>query len=142
MPMVKARSVFSLACLVIHSAAPEQAMQLDKIAPPLDSRRLDAEQSSLGYTYADVGAELAKRWKFPEQFSAGIAGFPDPLAAKPLNRMAAVIHLAAWKARVDENKLSADEIAACYPSAVAKALGLADDVLWCFHFRQHNRAHI
>lgn len=115
--------------LVIHSAAPEQAMQLDKIAPPLDSRRLDAEQSSLGYTYADVGAELAKRWKFPEQFSAGIAGFPDPLAAKPLNRMAAVIHLAAWKARVDENKLSADEISACYPSAVAKALGLAEDVL-------------
>jgi HD-like signal output (HDOD) protein len=51
--------------LVIHSAMAEQAMALDKIAGPLDARRLDAEQASFGYTFADVGAELARRWKFP-----------------------------------------------------------------------------
>ena len=115
--------------LVIHSAMPEQAMQLDKVAPPLDARRLDAEQASLGYTYADVGAELALRWKFPQPFSTAISDFPNPLDSKPLNRMAAVIHLAAWRARIDENQLTPDEVSACYPSEVAATLGLAPHVL-------------
>jgi HD-like signal output (HDOD) protein len=115
--------------LVIHAGMPEQAMQLDKVAPPLDSRRIDAEQVSLGYNYADVGAELAVRWKFPAPFADAIRLFPDPLAQTPLNRMAAVIHLAAWRARIDENQLSADEVSACYPSDVAAALGLVPGLL-------------
>ncbi len=115
--------------LVIHSAMPEQAMQLDKVAPPLDSRRLDAEQASLGYTFADVGAELATRWKFPASFGAAISAFPDPTAATPINRMAGVIHLAAWRARIDENKLTPEEVSVCYPTEVANALGLKPNVL-------------
>ncbi|CDG84735.1 HDOD domain-containing protein [Janthinobacterium agaricidamnosum] len=115
--------------LVIHAAMPEQAMQLDKIAGPLDSRRLDAEQVSLGYCFADVGAELASRWKFPAPFGAAIAAFPAPLAAAPLNRMAAVVHLAAWRARIDESQLTSDEASACYPTEVAAALGLKRGVL-------------
>ncbi len=115
--------------LVLHSAMPEQAIQLDKIAPPLDARRLDAEMASLGYCFADVGAELARRWKFPEPFSEAIGAFPDPVNKPELNRMAAVIHLAAWCARVDEAKLSAEEILGCYPTEVAEALGLPDNAL-------------
>ncbi|KAB8051716.1 HDOD domain-containing protein [Janthinobacterium rivuli] len=115
--------------LVIHAAMPEQAMQLDKIAPPLDARRLDAERASLGYDYAQVGAELARRWKFPAAFADAIAAFPDPLAKAPLNRLAAIIHLAAWRARIDENALSNEEIIACYPGNVAEALGLPPSVL-------------
>ncbi|HAT29438.1 MAG TPA: histidine kinase [Janthinobacterium sp.] len=115
--------------LVIHAAMPEQAMQLDKIAPPLDSRRLDAEQASFGYDFADVGAELAKRWKFPDVFSQAIGAFPDPLGTPPLNRMAAIVHLAAWRARVDESKLSPEEVSVCYPTAIATALSLAPHAL-------------
>jgi HD-like signal output (HDOD) protein len=112
--------------LVIHSAMPEQALALDKVAGPLDARRLDAEQASLGYTFADVGAELARRWKFPTTFSETISAFPSPLSHTPPNRLAAVVHLAAWRARVEQNKLSEDEIAACYPTEMADALGLDD----------------
>lgn len=115
--------------LVLHSAMPEQAMQLDKIAGPLDSRRLDAELASFGYGFADVGAELAKRWKFPDTFSETIAAFPDPLNHEPINRLAAVVHLAAWRARVEENKLSEEEISSCYPTEIAESLGLAPNAL-------------
>lgn len=115
--------------LVLHSAMPEQAMQLDKIAPPLDARRLDAEMASLGYCFADVGAELARRWKFPEAFSDAIGAFPNPFIATPPNRMAAVVHLAAWCARVDEAKLTPDEINGCYPTEVAEELGLEPNAL-------------
>ncbi|MGK5020442.1 HDOD domain-containing protein [Janthinobacterium lividum] len=110
--------------LVIHAVMPEQAMQLDKIAPPFDARRLNAERASLGYDYAQVGAELARRWKFPATFAETLAAFPDPLAKAPLNRLAAIVHLAAWRARIDENQLSHEEIIACYPSEVAEALNL------------------
>ncbi|MBA5605353.1 HDOD domain-containing protein [Duganella sp. FT3S] len=112
--------------LVIHSAMPEQALALDKVAGPMDARRLDAEQASLGYTFADVGAELARRWKFPTTFSETISAFAAPLSHTPPNRLAAVVHLAAWRARVEQNKLSEDEIAACYPTEMADALGLDD----------------
>jgi len=115
--------------LVIHSAAPEQAMALDKVAGPMDSRRLDAEQQSLGYTFADVGAELAKRWKFPVAFSETISAFPDPHHNGELNRLAAVVALAAWRARVEQAGLNNEEIAACYPVDLAEELGLEDNAL-------------
>ncbi|MES2347796.1 MAG: HDOD domain-containing protein, partial [Pseudomonadota bacterium] len=115
--------------LVIHSAMAEQAMALDKVAGPMDSRRLDAEQASFGYTFADVGAELAKRWKFPQTFSETILAFPEPHHNGELNRLAAVVSLAAWRARVEQAGLSDDEIAACYPADLAEELGLDDDAL-------------
>lgn len=119
----------SIGQLVIHAAMPEQAMQLDKEVGPLDARRLDIEQTTFGYGFADVGAELAVRWKFPDVFASTIRSFPQPLAATPPSRMAAVIHLAAWCARISENKLTADEIDACYPSEVCEMLGLAENIL-------------
>lgn len=115
--------------LVIHSAMAEQAMALDKVAGPLDARRLDAEQASFGYTFADVGVELARRWKFPPTFAETISAFPEPHHNGELNRLAAVVALAAWRARVEQAQLSADEIAACYPTDLAEELGLDDDAL-------------
>ena len=87
----------------MHAAMPEQTMQIDKIAGPLDSRRLSVEHSSFGYNFSDVGAELAKRWRFPDNFSVVIKGFPEPLEATVFDPMSAVIHLAAWRARAEEN---------------------------------------
>ncbi|MET0264633.1 MAG: HDOD domain-containing protein [Duganella sp.] len=115
--------------LVIHSAMPEQAMALDKVAGPMDARRLDSEQASFGYTFADVGAELAKRWKFPAAFSETISAFPAPHVDGELNRLAAVVSLAAWRARVEQAGLSDEEIAACYPTELADELGLDDNAL-------------
>lgn len=115
--------------LVIHSAMAEQAMALDKVAGPLDARRLDAEQASFGFTFADVGAELARRWKFPPTFAETITAFPEPHHNGELNRLAAVVALAAWRARVEQAQLTAEEIAACYPTDLAEELGLDDDVL-------------
>ena len=115
--------------LVIHSAMPEKAMALDKVANPMDARRLDAETTSFGYTFADVGAELAKRWKFPATFSETIEAFPEPHHNGELNRLAAVISLAAWRARVEQAELTPEEIEACYPTELAEELGLDDNAL-------------
>jgi HD-like signal output (HDOD) protein len=115
--------------LVMHSAMSEKSIALDKVAGPMDARRLDAEMGSFGYTFADVGAELAKRWKFPQTFSETIEAFPEPHHNGELNRLAAVISLAAWRARVEQAELNEEEIAACYPTELAEELGLDDNAL-------------
>lgn len=110
--------------LVLHAGMPEQALQLDKAVSPFDTRRLDAEFDSFGYDYAEVGAELAVRWKFPGAFSDTIRAFPKPLEHQPFSPIAAIIHLAAWLARANENNLTPDEVRASYPIEVAVKLGL------------------
>ncbi|RZI85218.1 MAG: HDOD domain-containing protein [Rubrivivax sp.] len=115
--------------LVMHAGMPEQMLHLDKLATPLDPRRIDMERTSFGYSFANVGAELAKQWKFPPAFSEAIQHFPDPLAHTPFDGAAAVIHLAAWRARAEHNGLDAAELAATVPTEVCLKLGLTADTL-------------
>ena len=113
--------------LVIHAGAPEQALAVDKMAGPLDPRRLDVERQSLGFDFSEVGAELAKRWRFPDAFSDVIKNFPQPLEGQ-FDAVTAIVHLAAWRARAEENKYSADELESTFPAAVAVKLGLSLNV--------------
>lgn len=115
--------------LVIHAGMPEQAPLLDKAVAPLDTHRFEAERNSFGYDYAEVGAELAVRWKFPDAFSDTIRAFPRPLEHQPFKPMAAIIHLAAWFAQANENSLSLDDIRANCPTEVAARLGLDPYIL-------------
>ncbi len=111
--------------LVMHTAMPEQSLQIDKMAGPTDPRRLDIERSSFGYDFADVGAELSRRWKFPDAFANAIEHFPEPVEHSTFVPMAAVLHLAVWRARTEENHLSEDELRATCPTEVEEKLGLA-----------------
>jgi HD-like signal output (HDOD) protein len=113
----------------MHAGMPEQMLQLDKQASPMDPRRIDMERNSFGYSFADVGAELARQWRFPLTFGDAITRFPDPLAHRPFDPAAGVIHIAVWRARAEHNGLSSDEIAATVPADVCKVLGLKPDVL-------------
>ncbi len=111
--------------LVIHSGMPDKAVALDRISAPLDERRLQVEKQTLGFCYADVGAELARRWQFPAVFSDAIAAFPAPLAGEPVDRLAAIVHIAAWRARAELQKLDAEQLASQFPQAVADVLDLS-----------------
>lgn len=110
--------------LVMHTGLPAEAQALDHSVGSYDPARLAAEMEAFGYDYSQVGAELAVRWKFPDVFPDTINSFPHPLASAPLSRMAAVVHLAVWRAAAEESKLDANQRAACMPADVAAALGL------------------
>ncbi len=115
--------------LVMHAAMPEQTLQIDKIAGALDSRRLSVEQTSFGYNFSDVGAELARRWRFPDNFSTVIKGFPEPLEKEHFDVMSGVVHLAVWRSRAEENKYSKEELEATIPSDVVAKIGLTNQAL-------------
>jgi HD-like signal output (HDOD) protein len=115
--------------LVMHTAMPEQMLQLDKIAAPLDPRRLDLESNSFGYNFARVGSELASRWKFPPSFSSVIDGFAEPLAHTPADPMACIIHLAAWRARAENSGMDRTEMSATFPIEVAAKIGITEAIM-------------
>jgi HD-like signal output (HDOD) protein len=113
--------------LVMHSGMPEQMLHLDKLASPMDPRRIDMEKTSFGYSFAEVGAELARQWRFPVTFGDVITKFPDPLGSTPFDPAAGVLHLAVWRARAEHNKLTDEELAATLPTEVCKLLGFKPD---------------
>lgn len=116
--------------LVMHAGAAEQAQEVDKLVGTYEEGRLAAETRVFGYNFSDVGAALAELWKFPELFPKTIREFPNPEAAKPVNRMAAVIHLAAWRARSEEVQADAFQMADTLPLDAAAILGIvAADLL-------------
>ena len=110
--------------LIIHAGMPEKALLLDNEVNPLETRRFDLERISLGYNYADVSAELATRWNFPEEFSSAIRAFPKPLDHDPFIPVSAIINMASWFARVTALNFSAQEIRKLYPIELSEKLGL------------------
>lgn len=115
--------------LVMHAGMPEQMLQVDKIAGPLDVRRPDVEHTSFGYDFFDVGAELAKRWRFPDAFSVAIKACAEPLQHTEFDRIGGLVHLASWYARGEENHYTKEEQEATFPADVAKKLGLKAEVI-------------
>lgn len=110
--------------LVMHLAMPQEMLKMDETLALLDPQRLAAEQNAFGYTHAEVGAELARRWQFPLVFASAISGSGNPLAQTMFDPLAALIHIAAWRSRAQENKLSAAEIQATWPADVAARIAL------------------
>jgi HD-like signal output (HDOD) protein len=111
--------------LVLHSGMPAEALELDQTVGTYEPGRMEAESAAFGFNFSEVGAELAVRWKFPDIFPETIRDYPSPPALPAPGRMAAVIHLAVWRARADELGLNPDDTAACLPAAIADGLGLA-----------------
>ncbi|RTL28591.1 MAG: HDOD domain-containing protein [Burkholderiales bacterium] len=114
--------------LVMHAGMPDQMLHLDKLASPMDPRRIDMEISSFGYSFANVGAELARQWRFPLTFGDAISKFPEPLVGN-FDPAAGVLHLAVWRARAEHNQLSPQELAGTVPADVCKKLGISPDLL-------------
>lgn len=113
--------------LVMHTGMTAEAQALDATVPTYDPKRLEAERAAFGFDFAEVGAELAMRWKFPNIFPDTIRDFPAP-NRPDTTRMAAVIHLAVWRARADELRLSGEALAATVP-AITESLGLPAEEL-------------
>lgn len=116
--------------LVMHAGMPEAMLALDRQASPLDARRLDMERQAFGYTHADVGAEVARRWNFPAEVVDALRHWHDVPEQDDPEMLSAVIHVAAWVARADETGLGPDDRRATVPSEALAVLGLHDvDVL-------------
>lgn len=110
--------------LQMHTVAPDEMAALDRQRNVLDADRAGLEKETFGFHYADVSAELTKIWNFPEVLSTALRSIPAPLDQTPFNKAAAWVHLGAWRARVEVLGLNDEDIAASYPAAIARRLGV------------------
>lgn len=109
----------AIGLVIMHGGMPEEARKLDDVAGPYQPGRIRHETDRLGFSFYEVSAGLAQRWKFPAIFTKTILHIP----AAP-DRLAAVIHLAVWRAQLAEAREAPDDATGEVPLAVAALLGL------------------
>ena len=121
--------VHAIGELAMHLALPDAMALLDAEIPPLDLRRAKAERRLLGYCYANVSAGFASRWQFPQTLIDALEHQYAPFANHVYEPLAGVVHLATWRARGREAKLTQRELAVSFPDDVGVALSLDIDMV-------------
>ena len=113
----------SIGTLLMHVVIPEELKSIDE-AKALGGKRHTLESSLLGYNYADVGAELAKRWKFPEEMQQAIQQQHNPEGDQSYSKLAGVIYIAKYLKAAHEKNWSDEKIIEEFPLAVAEVIGM------------------
>lgn len=99
------------------------ALEYEAIVPGDRWRR---EKAALGFTEADVAAELTRHWFFPARLVDGIRLAAEPARAAEINQLAGVLHLAGLLSDVP---FSSPDVIDTLPADLLKALGLDAQVL-------------
>ncbi len=115
--------------LVMHVGMPEAMLDLDRSVPMLDLKRAKAERSLFGYSYAEVGAALAREWKFPRRMINAIEHQCAPFDNDVYEPIAGVIHIGSWRARAEEQDMRSELLINTYPDPVGLVLGIDPDTV-------------
>jgi HD-like signal output (HDOD) protein len=115
--------------LVMQVGMPEDMLTFNHLVSLLDVTRGARQQDAFGYSYAEVGAELVAQWKLPSAMVESIRHHVLPLERDDSPPLAAVLHLAAWRARVFVAGNQPDVLIYSYPDTVGLLLDLDPDWL-------------
>ncbi|WP_110687166.1 HDOD domain-containing protein [Salinicola aestuarinus] len=78
---------------LMHIAHPQVMSRIDALVAS-GAPRGELEFDQFGFNYTEVGAELARHWRFPEPISTALAYQERPLEAAPFSAYAAAVNLA------------------------------------------------
>ncbi len=115
----------SIGSLIIRHNMPQEAANIDEVESMSKTKRHDLEQAQLGFDYAEVGGELAKRWKFPDEIQQAISEQVAHDKEQPYGDLAAILYLGKYLESSFRKQLTAAEMQADFPEAVAAKLGLS-----------------
>ena len=111
--------------LVMLSSMRDKLEPLDMVIGALPSPdRHNVEREAFGFSFADVGAELAKQWQFPEIYVRGMVQCMEPAADEADAELFAAVDLAGWISRGEIDSLNRDVMSALWPYDVALIAGL------------------
>lgn len=114
--------LYPIGRLLMQQSLPGDMQALDQQVHPLSPHRPSLEQARLGFTCAEVSAELARRWHFPALFATVFAG---KALVQPDVRLAALVRMAAWQVWFGEQVPGAAEpLASCWPADLATTVPL------------------
>lgn len=113
----------SIGELMIHLLMPTEAKKIQS-AVEAGGKLYDVEMAILGYSYAEVGAELAKRWKFPDDTVEGIKHHANPQNVEEENKLSGLIYLAVYVNQANGQGLSDKEVLESFPQDIANGIGM------------------
>ncbi len=109
--------------LLIHILLPSECAEINK-AVAKGANPIAAQKNILGFSFAEAGAELTSRWKFPDLIVKGIHYQLDPGSAEVFPRLAGVISMALYINTMNEHDADSATIAANFPNQLATELGI------------------
>ncbi len=120
--------IYNIGELLLHVVAPEIARKIDQLAAEGGDRQA-LEDANIGFDYIEVGAELARRWSFPEPFRLAILHQANPLASPDAGKLGLILHLSICLASLLEQKAgSTAEILTQLPQDILAALELQPEL--------------
>ena len=108
--------------LVLYVAVPEQAQQIDKIVAG-GAERISTERMLLGMDLTELGAELARRWNFPDAIQEAIYNQHD-LLNEDASPYALLIGLSTFLVSGFRNEMGVADMLVSLPERVLERLGL------------------
>ena len=85
--------------LLIAQADAEVLTHIERL-PSIPGVHWQREQRLMGFTEAQITAEMARRWNFPPQMVQALQRASDPMAEDGFSRLGAIVHLAGLLAEV------------------------------------------
>lgn len=108
--------------LLTHILVHEEALEIDRVVEK-GADRVEMEDSHLGFNFTEAGAELAQRWKFPEEIVDGIRHQLQPQTTEDeYKNLAGIVYIA--KYLFEHQKENTETIVANFPVDHAKALNM------------------
>ena len=114
--------------LLIHMSDPEIAIEIEKQVQT-GKLRSDIEKQVLGFTNAEICAELCLRWKFPETLVQTVAQYNEPLIFEDSSTEACIVNIAGYLSQCRRNNLSIEDMMEEFPLEVLGKLQLDQDQL-------------
>lgn len=117
--------------LIYFTQCPEISKEILEVKDLGEEAIIAAEQEKLGFTYADLSAELLKRWQLPENIYQTIHYHLDPLNPGAFMQDACILHVASKIAGSIEPcaqyDFDADKIEPHFKEGVLDYLALSSD---------------
>jgi HD-like signal output (HDOD) protein len=115
--------LYSIGEMLIQLIVPAESKQI-KAAANAGGKLHEVEEAMLGFSYADVGAELARRWKFPDDITQGIKFHLSPEMAGENSKLAGIINIAVYIYKCQKEKLTDEETLNGFPTNIAALIGM------------------
>jgi|TARA_R110001599_G_scaffold251423_1_gene451433 HD-like signal output (HDOD) protein len=107
--------------LLIRIAYPEQAVKIDNLIA-VGASRVDLQDNQFSCNFAEVSAELAKRWNFPADIVKAVRQQCAPNDFKSYSSYSGIIYLACYLNDAFRNNLEPETVLAEFPNDIARPL--------------------
>jgi len=114
--------------LVLHVGLPSESVHIDKVVEG-GADRVATERMMLGMDLTVVGAELARRWNFPDNIQQAIQYQHEPLDCQPFSPYAALLALTTYIVAGFNRGATEAEMASVVPEKLLELLDLPHEAL-------------